>query len=149
MSERLWITKSPNPSLHHSTLLLSRRGVIWFWNTNTDYIGSLPCSFLFLGGLPLGSLYPICNGLSSLFCSCPAESFFWEGGRIPGRRWNHSHHTLRFRKWEGEWWETLGIGKSKFFERKFQTMILYFAMAFFFSFIGLVLAKSVNFFPMY
>lgn len=36
------------------------------------------------------------------------------------RRWNHSHHTLRFRKWEGKWWGTLGIGKSKFFERKFR-----------------------------
>lgn len=112
--------KSPTPSPHHSTLLLSRRGVIWFWNTNTNYMGSLPCSFLFLGGLPLGSLYPICNGLSALFCSCSTESFFLGRRKDIRRRWNHSHHTLRFRKWEGKWWGTLGIGKSKFFERKFR-----------------------------
>lgn len=48
---------------------------------------------------------------------------------------------------------TLGIGKSKFFERKFHNYIVFrngvFYSLFSFSFIGLVLAKRVNFFLMY
>ena len=86
--------------------------------------------------------------------------FFLGRRKDTRRRWNHSHHTLRFRKWEGEWWGTLGIGKSKFFERKFRQGyfisqwrfgFLFFVFLIFFNFFpfGLVLAKRVNFFPMY
>lgn len=109
MSQRCCESQNPLQRFsHHSTLLLSRGGVTWFWNTNTNFTASLPYSFHFLGGVSLGSLYPICDDLLSL-CSAlvyPKVFFFLgKGERYPAPLESVSSY-IWVRKWEGEWWES-------------------------------------------
>lgn len=109
MSQRCCESQNPLQRFsHHSTLLLSRGGVTWFWNTNTNFTASLPYSFYFLGGVSLGSLYPICDDLLSL-CSAlvyPKVFFFLgKGERYPAPLESVSSY-IWVRKWEGEWWES-------------------------------------------